>query len=133
MLGRLALTDTVCCTYRAGTRALAWAHTGHPAPLLFRDGTGRRLGTRTRDAQALDTRTLDAQARDTQALGTRAEETLRPGDLLLLHTGAPAVTHRLLALHLAGACSAQEAVRMVTRECAGLGDDTCVLAARVLP
>ncbi|MEU1054629.1 PAS domain-containing protein [Streptomyces sp. NPDC005876] len=130
MLGRLALADTVCCTYRAGTRALAWAHTGHPAPLLFRDGTGRRLGTRTRDTQA-----RDAQARDAQALDTRAEETLRPGDLLLLHTGAPAATHRLLALapHLAGARSAQEAVRIVTRECAGLGDDTCVLAARVLP
>ncbi|MEU9560298.1 PAS domain-containing protein [Streptomyces fumanus] len=145
MLGRLALTGTACCTYRAGTRVLTWAGTGHPAPLLFRDGTGRRLGTpppgsRTPEARAPDARARegqapDAQAPDAQAPASQPEETLRPGDLLLLHTGPPAVADRLLALapRLAEAGSAREGVRIVTRECPGLGDDTCVLAARVLP
>ncbi|MBQ0826896.1 PAS domain-containing protein [Streptomyces tagetis] len=120
---------TLCCGYRPGTRTLVWAHTGHPAPLLFRGGTGRVLDGRT-------------------------TATLHAGDLLLLHGGGPvaehpghasaALAHRLLALapRLSGARTAREGVRMVTEEFGGKDDsgrgdgtggavDACVLAARV--
>ncbi|MBD0422780.1 SpoIIE family protein phosphatase [Streptomyces sp. TRM S81-3] len=114
------LHTAVCCAYRTATRTLRWAHTGHPAPLLFRNGTGRRL---------------DGQP----------EETLQAGDLLLLYTGAlvpghggAAAVNRLLALapRLAGARSAQDGVGMVTREFDGSGGtgrehEACVLVARV--
>ncbi|GAA4791934.1 PAS domain-containing protein [Streptomyces ziwulingensis] len=131
LLGRLAhLLDTtarppldgaVCCAYRGGTRTLAWAHTGHPAPLLFRDGTGCRL--------------------DGQREGTH-EITLEAGDLLLLYIGSPrpdhgptATVNRLLALapRLAEARSAQEGLRTVRDRLTEYrpGGDACVLAARV--
>lgn len=38
-----ALGSAVCCRYRPETRTLTWAQAGHPAPLLFRNGTGRSL------------------------------------------------------------------------------------------
>lgn len=38
-----ALGSALCCRYDPTTRALTWAQAGHPAPLLFRDGTGRAL------------------------------------------------------------------------------------------
>ncbi|WP_395576324.1 SpoIIE family protein phosphatase [Streptomyces sp. BK79] len=102
------------CGYRPGTRTLSWARTGRPAPLLFRAGAGR-------------------------GLAGQAEVTLEAGDLLLLHTGglAPEAEQRLIALapDLAGAGSAEDAVRIVT---GSLGasprqDDACVLVARVTP
>jgi hypothetical protein len=104
----------VYCGYRPGTRTLTWAHGDGPAPLLFRDGTGR------------------GQA-------GQAETTLEAGDLLLLHTGGlvPAGRQRLLALtpRLTGARSAQEVLRIVAAE---IGEplrreDACVLVARVTP
>ncbi|MFK0117804.1 PAS domain-containing protein [Streptomyces sp. NPDC090994] len=109
---RPALDGAVCCTYRAADRTLVWAHTGRPAPLLFRGGTGR-------------------------VLGPGREETLEAGDLLLVHTGtAPADRLLALAPRLAGTGPAQDAVRLVARECggadpAGRRDAGCVLAARV--
>ncbi|WP_077799127.1 PAS domain-containing protein [Streptomyces sp. JHA26] len=105
----------VYCGYRPGTRTLTWAHARGPAPLLFRDGTGRELDE-------------------------GAETRLEAGDLLLLHTGglAPTALHRLLALapRLTGARSARDGVRLATEALGGPGpagrpDGACVLVARV--
>ncbi|MEW2044372.1 SpoIIE family protein phosphatase [Streptomyces sp. NPDC005476] len=120
-----ALGSAVCCRYRPDTRTLTWAQAGHPAPLLFRDGTGRRL-------DAPEGVLLGATAR---AAYGQAEETLEEGDLLLLHTDALAPPDRLLALapRLDRARTAQDCVRTVMEECGGSerADDACVLVARV--
>lgn len=71
-----ALGSAVCCRYRPESRTLVWAQAGHPAPLLFRSGTGRRLNSP-------DGVLLGATS---GAVYAQAEETLEPGDLLLLHT-----------------------------------------------
>lgn len=71
-----ALGSAVCCRYLPATRTLSWAQAGHPAPLLYRDGTGRALA-------APDGVLLGATS---GAVYGQAEETLRAGDLLLLHT-----------------------------------------------
>ncbi|MFF2993633.1 PP2C family protein-serine/threonine phosphatase [Streptomyces sp. NPDC057950] len=126
------LGSTVCCRYRPGTRTLTWAQAGHPAPLLFRNGTGRIL---TPPQGVLLGATSGA------AYG-QAEETLEDGDLLLLHTdglvprchGAAAVQRLLdLAPRLDGARTAQDCVRMVVEEFGETRreDDACVLVARV--
>ncbi|MFH9401212.1 PP2C family protein-serine/threonine phosphatase [Streptomyces sp. NPDC017638] len=127
-----ALGSAVCCRYRPTTRTLIWARAGHPAPLLYRDGTGRLL-------DAPDGTPLGASS------GTVYEEsavTLRPGDLLLLHTGAllpehggTAAVDRLLGLasRFGPAHTARDCVRTVVEEFGGPGreDDACVLAAKV--
>ncbi|MFF8594113.1 SpoIIE family protein phosphatase [Streptomyces sp. NPDC015220] len=129
---RPALGGAVCCRYRPGTRTLVWARAGHPAPLLFRGGTGRALA-------APDGTPLGA-APDT-AYG-QAEETLEPGDLLLLHTGGPAPGHggtdtvdRLLGLapRFRTARGAQDCVRAVVEEFGGSRREGAawVLVARV--
>ncbi|MFF9202748.1 PP2C family protein-serine/threonine phosphatase [Streptomyces sp. NPDC014986] len=127
-----ALSSAVCLRYRPETRSLVWAQAGHPAPLLFRGGTGRAL-----DAP----RGVLLGATSGASYG-QAEELLEAGDLLLLHTdglvpghaGGTAV-HRLLGLapRFAGARTAQDCVRAVIREF-GEGereDNACVLVARV--
>ncbi|PIM67093.1 phosphatase [Streptomyces sp. JV178] len=129
--GQPALGSAVCCRYRPATRTLVWAQAGHPAPLLFRDGTGRVLPTP-------DGVLLGATS---GAVYGQAEVTLRPGDLLLLHTdglvpGGTAAVQRLLDLapRFAGARTARDGVRAVVEEF-GEGereDDACVLVARVL-
>ncbi|MDL5199500.1 SpoIIE family protein phosphatase [Streptomyces sp. ALI-76-A] len=127
-----ALGSAVCCRYRPGTRTLVWAQAGHPAPLLFRDGTGRRLHA---PAGVLLGATSGASYE-------QAEETLDAGDLLLLHTdglvpghsGTEAVNRLLgLAPRFGGARTAQECVRAVVEEFgeAEREDDACVLIARV--
>ncbi|MCZ0204536.1 SpoIIE family protein phosphatase [Streptomyces sp. UMAF16] len=129
-----ALGSAVCCRYLPSTRTLLWARAGHPAPLLYRDGTGRLL-------DAPDGTPLGASP------GARYEEsavTLRPGDLLLLHTGAllpehdgTAAVDRLLGLapRFGPAQTARDCVRTVVEEFGGPGreDDACVLAAKVTP
>ncbi|MEV5439319.1 SpoIIE family protein phosphatase [Streptomyces sp. NPDC052682] len=127
-----ALGSAVCCRYRPATRTLVWARAGHPAPLLFRDGTGRVLDA---PAGVLLGATRGA------AYG-EAEETLQVGDLLLLHTdglvpghsGSQAVDLLLgLAPQLTADRSAHACVRTVV-EAYGQGErenDACVLAARV--
>ncbi|GGM07912.1 hypothetical protein GCM10010129_59800 [Streptomyces fumigatiscleroticus] len=118
-----ALSSAVCCRYRPGSRTLVWARTGHPAPLLFRDGTGRRLTA-------------------PDAAHAQTVEALEGGDLLLLHTdglvpqdtGTAAVGRLLdLAPRFAGARTAQECVRTVVEEFGETvrGDGACVLVARV--
>ncbi len=93
--GRTRPNGAVCCRYRPAGRTLTWARAGLPAPLLFRDGRGR---------------TLDAPdgvlpGAASAAGHGQAEKTLRPGDLLPLHSGAlvpgrdtTAAVNRLLGL-----------------------------------
>jgi PAS domain-containing protein len=127
-----ALGSAVCCRYRPGTRTLVWAQAGHPAPLLFRDGTGRVLG-------APEGVLLGATA---GAVYGQAEETLRAGDLLLLHTGGLLSGHSgtqtvgpLLALapRLSEGRTAQDCVRTVVEEFGAheREDAACVLVVRV--
>jgi len=151
-----ALGSAVCCRYRPEDRALTWAQAGHPAPLLFRNGTGHAL-------TAPDGMLLGATS---GAVYGQAEQTLEEGDLLLLHTDGlvpwrwgsphsfgsprsrevesggeaesergPAAVQRLLGLapRFDGARTAQDCVRMVVEEFGGTEreDDACVLIARV--
>ncbi|GHE08008.1 PP2C family protein-serine/threonine phosphatase [Streptomyces alanosinicus] len=127
-----ALGSAVCCRYRPETHTLVWAQAGHPAPLLYRDGTGRLLN-------APDGVLLGATS---GAVYGQAEEALRPGDLLLLHTdglvpghGPAAAMDRLLDLapRFGTARTAQDCVRTLVEEFGGAGreDDACVLVAKV--
>ncbi|MGV4886058.1 PP2C family protein-serine/threonine phosphatase [Streptomyces viridosporus] len=127
-----ALGSAACLRYRPDTRSLVWAQAGHPAPLLFRDGTGRAL-------DAPDGVLLGATS---GASYGQAEVTLEVGDLLLLHTdglvpghAGTAAVHRLLGLaaHFAEARTAQRCVRAVVREFGEREreDGACVLVARV--
>ncbi|MFC8244322.1 PP2C family protein-serine/threonine phosphatase [Streptomyces chartreusis] len=127
-----ALGSAVCCRYRPDTRTLAWAQAGHPAPLLFRNGTGRRLN-------APDGVLLGAAS---SAVYAQAEETLEVGDLLVLHTDGLVPGHSAadsvnllldLGPRLGEADTAQDCVRLVVDE---FGEseregDACVLVARV--
>ncbi|MFF3330563.1 PP2C family protein-serine/threonine phosphatase [Streptomyces sp. NPDC002888] len=125
-----ALGSAVCCRYRPQTRTLVWAQAGHPVPLLYRDGTGRRLS-------APDGVLLGATS---SAAYGQAEEMLEAGDLLLLHTeglapGPAAAEDRLLDLapRFTEARTAQDCLRMVVEEFGDTEreDDACVLVARV--
>lgn len=127
-----ALGSAVCCRYRPATRTLVWAQAGHPAPLLFRDGTGRAL-------TPPDGVLLGATS---GAVYGQAEVTLEQGDLLLLHTdglvprrGGEAAVQRLLDLapRFGEARTAQECVRTVVETFGETerADDACVLVARV--
>ncbi|MGW0613204.1 PP2C family protein-serine/threonine phosphatase [Streptomyces sp. NPDC002788] len=129
---RPALGSAVCCRYRPDTRTLLWAQAGHPAPLLFRDGTGRML-------DAPDGALLGATP---GPVHRQAEETLEVGDLLLLHTdglvpgpAGTAAANLLLALapRLAGNRTAEDCVRTVVQEfgASERADSACVLVAKV--
>ncbi|MEV5987772.1 SpoIIE family protein phosphatase [Streptomyces sp. NPDC052051] len=128
-----SLGSTACCRYRPDTHAVTWAQAGHPAPLLFRGGTGRVL---TPPEGVL----LGAT---TKAVYGQAEETLREGDLLLLHTegllprgSGTAAVHRLLDLapRFGATRTAQDCVRTVVEEFgeSDREDEACVLVARVV-
>ncbi|OEJ37553.1 phosphatase [Streptomyces agglomeratus] len=128
-----ALGSAMCCRYDPVTRLLTWAQAGHPAPLLFRDGTGRAL---TPPEGVL----LGATS---GAAYEQAEVQLRAGDLLVLHTDGisrrtptdDAGPSRLLDLapRFAEARSAQECVRLAVEEFgeAERENDACVLIARI--
>ncbi|MEV6947138.1 SpoIIE family protein phosphatase [Streptomyces sp. NPDC051172] len=129
-----ALGTAVCCRYRPETRTLTWAQAAHPAPLLFRNGTGRRL-------HAPNGILLGATS---QATYQQAEETLQPGDLLLLHTDGLVPGRRStetvtgeqlldLARRFDEAATAQDCVRMVVEEYgeADRENDACLLVAKV--
>ncbi|MFF7985308.1 PP2C family protein-serine/threonine phosphatase [Streptomyces sp. NPDC007901] len=127
-----ALGSAVCCRYRPTTRTLTWAQAGHPAPLLYRDGTGCVLS-------APDGVLLGA----TSGAGYgQAEVTLEPGDLLLLHTDGLVPGHsgtdaldRLLGLapRFETVRTAQDCVRAAVEEFGETerGDEACVLIAKV--
>ncbi len=128
-----ALGSAVCCRYEPGERRLVWSGAGHPAPLLFRDGTGRALG-------APDGVLLGATR---GAAYGQAEATLLPGDLLVLATDG--LTRRSasdddgqrgllgLAPLFDGGRTAQDCVRMIVEEFGEheREDDACVLVARI--
>ncbi|MBT2445406.1 SpoIIE family protein phosphatase [Streptomyces sp. ISL-36] len=128
-----ALGSAMCCRYDPASQTLSWAQAGHPAPLLFRDGTGRALARP-------DGVLLGATA---GAAYEEAEIRLLPGDLLLLHTDGltrrggtdDSGTRRLLAMapRLTGARDAQDCVRSVVEEFgeAPGEDDACVMVVRV--
>ncbi len=131
-----ALGSAVCCRYDPVSRTLSWAQAGHPAPLLFRNGTGRAL-------TPPDGVLLGATS---GAAYEQAELRLHPGDLLVLHTDGltrPSGAHdpdadrvdRLLALapRFADARDAQECVRTVVEEFGenDREDDACVMVARI--
>ncbi|MEU8626454.1 SpoIIE family protein phosphatase [Streptomyces sp. NPDC048669] len=131
-----ALGSAVCCRFDPETRTLDWAQAGHPAPLLFRDGTGRPL--RQPDGVLLGAASGVAYEQD--------EAHLLPGDVLVLHTdglartgdgpgGLRPGTEALLALapRFAEARTAQDCVRTVAEEFGGTRrlDDACVLIARI--
>ncbi|MFJ9734842.1 PP2C family protein-serine/threonine phosphatase [Streptomyces sp. NPDC101171] len=127
-----ALGSAVCCHYRPEDRTLVWAQAGHPAPLMYRDGTGRALNA---PAGVLLGATTGADY-------GQAEVTLEPGDLVLLHTDGLVPGHdstsavdRLLGLapRFGAVRTAQDCVRTVVEEFGGAEreDDACVLVARV--
>ncbi|QXE38557.1 SpoIIE family protein phosphatase [Streptomyces sp. GMY02] len=128
-----ALGSVLCSRYRPATRTFSWAQAGHPAPLLFRGGTGRVL-------TPPDGVLLGAVP---GAAYEQADVRLLPGDLLVLHTDgltsaddSPGTERdRLLALapRLAGTRSAQECAGAVVEEFGGTerADDACVMVARV--
>ncbi|MEU2793598.1 SpoIIE family protein phosphatase [Streptomyces sp. NPDC007100] len=132
-----ALGSAVCCRFDPATRRLVWAQAGHPAPLLFRGGTGSPLSPP-------EGVLLGAT---TGARYTQRTEQLAPGDLLVLHTDGlvPRRSHGTLAPHegterllslaprFAAARNAQDCVRVVAEEfgSAEREDDACVLIARV--
>ncbi|AVZ71344.1 phosphatase [Streptomyces lunaelactis] len=128
-----ALGSAVCCRYDPASRTLSWAQAGHPAPLLFRNGTGRAL-------TPPDGVLLGATS---GAAYEQAELKLLPGDLLVLHTDGltrtsaaeECDTDRLLALapRFAEARDAHECVRMVVEEFGedNREDDGCVMVARI--
>ncbi|MFE4856597.1 PP2C family protein-serine/threonine phosphatase [Streptomyces sp. NPDC056670] len=128
-----ALGSAVCCRYEPAERRLIWSQAGHPAPLLFRDGTGRALG-------APDGVLLGATH---GASYGQAEVTLDPGDLLVLGTAGltrrnasdDSEQRRLLALAplFDGGRTAQDCVRMIVEEFGEheREDDACVLVARI--
>ncbi|MFI9723063.1 SpoIIE family protein phosphatase [Streptomyces sp. NPDC052396] len=119
-----ALGSALCCRYEPHTRTLRWAGADHPAPLLFRAGTGRVLpGERGMPLGVV------------RGAGyTQAEERLLPGDVLLLHTEAlPAERLLAPAARLTTAHSAQDCVRILMAECGGRSrqDDARMLVARI--
>ncbi|WP_328908329.1 SpoIIE family protein phosphatase [Streptomyces sp. NBC_00234] len=127
-----ALGSAVCCRFDPTTGSLAWAQAGHPAPLLFRDGTGRPLSRP--DGVLLGAASGVAYEQD--------EVGLLPGDVLLLHTdgltrrrdrGAGPEALLGLAPRFAQARTAQDCVRAVVEEFGGTErlDDACVMVARV--
>jgi serine phosphatase RsbU (regulator of sigma subunit) len=135
-----ALGSAVCCRYQPRDRRLTWSQAGHPAPLLFRDGSGQVL--RPPQGVLLGATCGAAYEQRTQLL--------EPGDLLVLHTDGlgprddgpagpgdeqPTCAQRLLGLagRFAAAVTAQECVRAVAEEFGGCEreEDACVLIARV--
>ncbi|MFJ2932823.1 PP2C family protein-serine/threonine phosphatase [Streptomyces sp. NPDC087219] len=129
-----ALGSAMCCRYDPVAQTLTWAQAGHPAPLLFRDGTGHVL--RRPEGVLLGA--------TTGAVYGEAEIRLIPGDLLVLHTDGltrgsgpddDTGTRRLLVLgrRLIGARDAQDGVRAVVEEFGEeqREDDACVMVVRV--
>ncbi|MFF0274258.1 MULTISPECIES: PP2C family protein-serine/threonine phosphatase [unclassified Streptomyces] len=129
-----ALGSAMCCRYDPVAQKLTWAQAGHPAPLLFRDGTGHVLRRPEGVLLGATTGTVYGET----------ETPLVPGDLLVLHTDGltrgsgpddDTGTRRLLALgaRLVGARDAQEGVRAVVEEFGEeqREDDACVMVVRV--
>ncbi|MFF8744362.1 PP2C family protein-serine/threonine phosphatase [Streptomyces californicus] len=126
------LGSALCCRFDPATSLLSWAQAGHPAPLLFRHGSGRPLPPP--DGVLLGAASHVPYEQD--------EVRLFPGDVLVLHTagltrhdarGAGPEALLALAPRFARARTAQECVRSVVEVFGGAErqDDACVLVARV--
>ncbi|MFD7089526.1 PP2C family protein-serine/threonine phosphatase [Streptomyces sp. NPDC059896] len=119
-----ALGSALCSRYDPETRILSWAQAGHPAPLLFRDGTGHAL-------TPPDGVLLGATS---GAAYEQAEVQLLPGDLLVLHTDGP-TRERLvrLAPRAAGTRSARECAQLIAEESdrAERADGACLMVVRI--
>ncbi|MFE3143072.1 PP2C family protein-serine/threonine phosphatase [Streptomyces scopuliridis] len=119
-----ALGSALCSRYDPETRTLSWAQAGHPAPLLFRDGTGHAL-------TPPDGVLLGATS---GAAYEQAEVRLRPGDLLVLHTDG-LTRERLveLAPRTAGIRSARECAQLIVEESdsAERADAACLMVVRI--
>ncbi|MFJ9030695.1 PP2C family protein-serine/threonine phosphatase [Streptomyces sp. NPDC102274] len=119
-----ALGSALCSRYDPETRILSWAQAGHPAPLLFRDGTGHAL-------TPPDGVLLGATS---GAVYEQAEVQLRPGDLLVLHSDGPAREHLVeLAPRVAGTRSARECAQLIVEESdrAERADAACLMVIRI--
>lgn len=127
-----ALGSALCCRFDPVGSTLSWAQAGHPAPLLFHDGSGRQLPPP--DGVLLGAASNVSFEQD--------EVGLLPGDVLVLHTdgltrhgdrGAGPEALLALAPRFAQARTAQECVRCVVEEFGGAErrDDACVLVARI--
>ncbi|MEV6475450.1 SpoIIE family protein phosphatase [Streptomyces sp. NPDC051657] len=127
-----ALGSALCCRFDPDSSVLSWAQAGHPAPLLFRHGSGRLL-------PPPDGMLLGAAS---NVVFEQDEVRLHPGDVLVLHTdgltrrgdrGAGPEALLALAPRFADARTAQECVRSVVEEFGGTErlDDACVLVARI--
>lgn len=123
--------SALCCRYDPRTELLTWAHAGHHAPLLFREGGVREL---PRPPGGL----LGGACVEKHA---EAGEPLLPGDLVVLRTRSavpvPGTDARdrvpALAPAFAAARTAQDCARLLTEEYASVvrEDDGYVLFARV--
>ncbi|MEU0278598.1 SpoIIE family protein phosphatase [Streptomyces sp. NPDC006195] len=121
-----ALGSALCSRYAPETRTFSWAQAGHPAPLLFRDGTGRAL-------TPPDGVLLGATS---GAAYEQAEVQLLPGDLLVLHTDGDGPTReRLIGLapRAAGTRSARECAQLIAEGCdsAERADAACLMVVRI--
>ncbi|MFE9459617.1 PP2C family protein-serine/threonine phosphatase [Streptomyces californicus] len=127
-----ALGSALCCRFDPATSLLSWAQAGHPAPLLFRHGSGRLLPPP--DGVLLGAAPHAPYEQD--------EVRLFPGDVLVLHTagltrhdarGAGPEALLALAPRFAQTRTAQECVRSVVEVFGGAErhDDACVLVARI--
>jgi PAS domain S-box-containing protein len=132
-----ALGSALCCRYDPRSRVLQWSQAAHPAPLLFREGTGSVLD---RPEGVLLGATSGAQY-------GQARVELAAGDLLVLHTdglvprrtgdaaGPEGGEQRLLAMapRFAEAGTAQDCMRMVAEEFGvpDREDDACILIAKI--
>ncbi|MFI1189870.1 PP2C family protein-serine/threonine phosphatase [Streptomyces californicus] len=126
------LGSALCCRFDPTTSLLSWAQAGHPAPLVFRHGSGRLLPPP--DGVLLGAASHAPYEQD--------EVRLFPGDVLVLHTvgltrpdarGAGPEALLALAPRFARARTAQECVRSVVEVFGGAErqDDACVLVARI--
>ncbi|MEV8391537.1 MULTISPECIES: SpoIIE family protein phosphatase [unclassified Streptomyces] len=119
-----ALGSALCSRYAPETGTFSWAQAGHPAPLLFRDGTGHAL-------TPPDGVLLGATS---GAAYEQAEIQLRPGDLLVLHTDElPRDRVVELAPRIAGTRSARECAQLIVEESdrAERTDAACLMVIRI--
>ncbi|MEV6420882.1 SpoIIE family protein phosphatase [Streptomyces sp. NPDC051662] len=119
-----ALGSALCSRYAPETGTFSWAQAGHPAPLLFRDGTGHAL-------TPPDGVLLGATS---GAAYEQAEVQLRPGDLLVLHTEGLTRDHIVgLAPRIAGSGSARECAQLIVEESdsAERMDAACLMVIRI--
>lgn len=125
---RPTLGSALCGLFDPSTGLLTWAQAGHPAPLLFRGGSGTPLPPP--DGVLLG-------AAPGIAYGQESARLL-PGDVLVLHTeglGRASTPERLLGLapRFSRSGTATECLRTVTEEFGGSERPVggCVLVARV--